>query len=232
MIFNQKACSALSSCSMRRTSIYRKNLFFPRDSEGKGPPSLEYLLSINSSSQPGWAKGCLLSAVSTCTPAHFWANQCLCQPAHWASREGQQLLPKHFPSPVPPASAQYVQPWPAMAGFLKRLRPTASGFLHVTRALEGSARIQPNCIWFLESSMLKLLTTLKGPDLIHNMLISPTERTIVHEHKLTKELQPCIYLLYLIPRKNFPFVYLRIISSLYSSLWKIDLVPFCCMQKA
>lgn len=93
-------------------------------------------------------------------------------------------------------------------------------------------RIQPNYKWFLELSVLELLTTLKGPDLIHNMLISPTEHTTVHEHKLTKELQPYTYLLYLIPRKNFHFVYLRMISSLYSSLWKIDLVPFCCMQKA
>lgn len=167
-----------------------------------------------------------------CTPVCFWAKQCLDWPAHCACRKGQQLLPTHFPSPVPLAPAQYVQPWPAMAGFLNRLLPTASSFLHVTWALQCKGRIQPNHMWLLESSLLELLTTSKGPDLIHNMLISPTEPTIVHEHKLTKELQPCIYLLYLIPRKNFHFVYLGMISSLYSSLWKIDLVPFCCMQKA
>lgn len=46
MVFNQKACSALPSCSMRWTSIYKKNLFFPRGSAEKGPPYKEYLLSV------------------------------------------------------------------------------------------------------------------------------------------------------------------------------------------
>lgn len=46
MIFTQKACSALPSCSMRWTSIYKKNLFFLRDSAEKGPPYKEYLVSV------------------------------------------------------------------------------------------------------------------------------------------------------------------------------------------
>lgn len=161
-------------------------------------------------------------------PACSWAVPVLAS----TLQKGQWFLPRCFPSPVPLASAQYVQPWPVAAEFLNRLLLTASWFLHVTWALACSGRIQPNSMWFLESPMLECPTTLKGPDLIHNMLISPTEHTSVHEHKLTKEFQPYIYLLYLIPRKNFHFVYLRMISSLYSSLWKIDLVPFCCMQKA
>ena len=50
MICNQNACSALPSCSMRRTSIYTKNLFSPRDcAEEKGPPYMEYLLFLSSS---------------------------------------------------------------------------------------------------------------------------------------------------------------------------------------
>lgn len=167
-----------------------------------------------------------------CTSARFWANQCPYWPAHCACRKGQQLLPKCFSCPVHWHLHNMCNLDLQWQGFLNRLLPTASWFLRVMWALECNGRIQPNYMWFLELSLLELLTTLKGPDLIHNMLIPPTEHTIVHEHKLTKELQPCTYLLYLIPRKTFHFVYLRMISSLYSSLWKTDLVPFCCMQKA
>lgn len=46
MIFNQKACSALPSCSMRGTFIYIKRINFSLDSAEKGPPYKEYLLSV------------------------------------------------------------------------------------------------------------------------------------------------------------------------------------------
>jgi len=53
---------------------------------------------------------------------------------------------------------------------------------------------------FLKSSMLELLLTLKGPDLIHNMLLLLQKHTNIDEQKFTKDLQACIYLSYLIPR--------------------------------
>lgn len=174
MIFQSE--SMLCSSKLLREEdlyIYKESIFSPETLQRKALSTGSIFLLSSSASQTGWAEGCLLPAASTCTPARFWANQCLYWPASCACRKGQQLLPKRFSSPVPLASAQYVQPWPAMAGFLNRLLPTVSWFLRVIWALECSGRIQPNYMWFLESSMLELLTTLKGPDLIHNMLIPP-----------------------------------------------------------
>lgn len=94
-------------------------------------------------------------------PSTVRANQHLDQSAHYACRQEQQL-PKHFASPGSLASAQYVQPGPAMAGFLNRLLPTASLFLHVIRALECNGRIQPNYIRIPQVISVRTPTNING----------------------------------------------------------------------
>lgn len=50
--------------------------------------------------------------------------------------------------------------------------------------------------------MLECLATLKGPDLIHNMVISPTEHTSVHEHTY-KEITALHLSFVFDPKKDF-----------------------------
>lgn len=91
----------------------------------------------------------------------------------------------------------------------------------------------PTTYGFLKSSMLELLLTLEGADLSRTCLILLHKHIKVQEHKFTKELQPCIYCFYTWSQDRiFTLSYLRRVSSLYTSLWKTDLAPLCCMQKA
>lgn len=119
---------------MRWTSIYKKNLFSPRDSAEKGPPYKEYLLSVKQHITD-WV-GKRMSA-----PCSQHLHPCLvlgkAVPVLSSTlQKGEELLPRCFPSPVPLVPAQYVQPWPVMAGLLNRLLLTASWFLHLIWALE------------------------------------------------------------------------------------------------
>lgn len=186
---------------MRKTSTYTKNLCFPRDCrEGPSLHGVSSCFCQVAHHRPGGQKDDRFLQ-PTYAPI-YTVGKGVPVSAHYACRKEQQL-PWRFAFPGSLASAQYVQPWPAMAGFLNRLLLTASLFLHVIWALECNGRIQPDYIWIPQSSMLELLLTLKGPDLSTTCLVLLQKHTKVYEHKFTRELQPCIYFFILDPKIEF-----------------------------
>lgn len=165
-------------------------------------------------------------------PSTVWANQHLDQSAHYACRQEQQL-PKHFASPGSRASAQYVQPGPAMAGFLNRLLLTASLFLHVIWALECNGRIQPNYIRIPQVISVRTPTNIKGARFNPQHAYFSYRNTLVYMNINLQRSYSLASIFYAWSQDRiFTLSYLRMISSLYSSFGRIDLVPFCCMQKA